>query len=56
MASTRQPLALDRPGVRVQTLVLLRWSAIAGQLLALLIVGVLVWLGLRVWKRGRDSY
>lgn len=40
MASTRQPLALDRPGVRVQTLVLLRWSAIVGQLLALLIVGV----------------
>jgi two-component system sensor histidine kinase RegB len=40
MASTRQLLAMDRPGVRVQTLVLLRWSAIAGQLLALLIVGL----------------
>ncbi|TPE59464.1 ActS/PrrB/RegB family redox-sensitive histidine kinase [Sandaracinobacter neustonicus] len=31
---------LDRPGVRVQTLVLLRWAAIGGQLLALLIVGL----------------
>jgi two-component system, sensor histidine kinase RegB len=40
MASSRQLLAMDRPGVRVQTLVLLRWSAIAGQLLALLIVGL----------------
>ncbi len=40
MASSRQLLAMDRPGVRVQTLVLLRWSAIAGQLLALLIVGI----------------
>jgi ABC-2 type transport system permease protein len=26
------------------------------QLLALLIVAVVVWLGLRVWKRGRDSH
>lgn len=43
MASSRQLLALDRPGVRVQTLVLLRWSAIGGQLIALLIVGL--WLG-----------
>jgi two-component system sensor histidine kinase RegB len=42
MVSTRQPLAIDRPGVRVQTLVLLRWSAIGGQLLALLIVGGLM--------------
>jgi two-component system, sensor histidine kinase RegB len=40
MASSRQLLAMDRPGVRVQTLVLLRWSAIGGQLLALLIVGI----------------
>ena len=40
MVSSRQPLAIDRPGVRVQTLVLLRWSAIGGQLLALLIVGL----------------
>jgi two-component system sensor histidine kinase RegB len=40
MAGSRQLLALDRPGVRVQTLVLLRWSAIGGQLLALLIVGL----------------
>ncbi|MFN3371924.1 MAG: sensor histidine kinase, partial [Sphingomonadaceae bacterium] len=35
-----RPLGLDRPGVRVQTIVRLRWSAIAGQLLALLVVGV----------------
>jgi two-component system sensor histidine kinase RegB len=37
---TRQPLALDRPGVRVGTLVQLRWAAVVGQLVALLIVGV----------------
>lgn len=42
MVSSRQPLAIDRPGVRVQTLVLLRWSAIGGQLLALLMVGGLM--------------
>lgn len=36
----RQPLALDRPGVRVRTLVQLRWAAIAGQLFALVVVGV----------------
>jgi two-component system sensor histidine kinase RegB len=36
----RPLLALAHPGVRVQTLVLLRWAAIAGQLLALLTVGV----------------
>ena len=40
MLSPRPLLALARPGVRVQTLVLLRWTAIAGQLLALFIVGV----------------
>lgn len=40
MAGARQPLALDRPGVRVRTIVLLRWGAIGGQLLALLVVGV----------------
>jgi two-component system sensor histidine kinase RegB len=43
VAGSRHLVALDRPGVRVQTLVLLRWSAILGQLLALLIVGL--WLG-----------
>jgi len=37
--ASRQPLALDRPGVRVSTLVSIRWAAIIGQLLALLIVG-----------------
>ena len=31
---------IGRPGVRVQTVVLLRWAAIAGQLLALLVVGL----------------
>ena len=40
MIGPRPLLALAHPGVRVQTLVLLRWTAIAGQLLALLIVGV----------------
>ncbi len=40
MPAPRPLLALAHPGVRVQTLVLLRWTAIAGQLLALLIVGV----------------
>lgn len=40
MLSPRQLVALDQPGVRVQTLVLLRWMAIAGQLLALLVVGL----------------
>ena len=33
---------IGRPGVRVQTVVLLRWAAIAGQLLALLVVGLVV--------------
>ncbi len=37
-----RPLGLDRPGVRVQTIVRLRWSAIAGQLVALLVVGVVM--------------
>ncbi len=36
-------LALDRPGVRVRTLVQLRWAAIGGQLAALLTVGL--WMG-----------
>ncbi|MCG2842704.1 ActS/PrrB/RegB family redox-sensitive histidine kinase [Sandaracinobacter sp. RS1-74] len=36
----RPALPLAHPGVRVQTLVLLRWMAIAGQLLALFLVGV----------------
>lgn len=35
-----RPLGLDRPGVRVQTIVRLRWSAIVGQLVALVVVGV----------------
>lgn len=35
----REPVALDRPGVRVDTLVKLRWVAICGQTLALVIVG-----------------
>ncbi len=33
-----RPLALDRPGVRVRTIVSLRWGAIAGQTAALLVV------------------
>lgn len=40
MPAPRPLLALAHPGVRVQTLVLLRWTAIAGQLLALFIVGI----------------
>ena len=40
MATLRQPLALDRPGVRVRTLVQLRWAAIMGQLFTLFVVGV----------------
>lgn len=42
----RQPVGLDRsgvlerPGVTVQTLILLRWTAIVGQLATLLIVGL----------------
>jgi two-component system sensor histidine kinase RegB len=40
MANNRLLLELDRPGVRVQTLVTLRWGAIAGQLFALLFVGL----------------
>ncbi|QMW22391.1 ActS/PrrB/RegB family redox-sensitive histidine kinase [Sandaracinobacteroides saxicola] len=44
MTSSRSLLAqaLDRPGVRVRTLVQLRWAAIAGQLATLLIVGLLL--------------
>lgn len=34
------PLALDRPAVRVRTLMQLRWAAIAGQVVTLLVVGV----------------
>lgn len=40
MSTSRLPLAIDPPGVRVRTLVQLRWTAIAGQFLALLLVGV----------------
>lgn len=40
LAQSRLPLALDPPGVRVRTLVQLRWTAIGGQLFALLVVGV----------------
>lgn len=40
MHGPRPLLALAHPGVRVQTLVLLRWTAISGQLLALFMVGV----------------
>jgi two-component system sensor histidine kinase RegB len=43
MASQRQPLALDRPGVHVRTLVQLRWAAIVGQLFTLATVGF--WMG-----------
>ncbi len=32
------------------------FEGIVNKLLALLIFGVVVWLGLRVWKRGRDSH
>jgi len=32
------------------------FEGIVNKLLALLILGVVVWLGLRVWKRGRDSH
>lgn len=32
-------LEMDRPGVRVRTIILLRWAAIGGQLLAMLAVG-----------------
>lgn len=39
MQGSRPPLAQPRPGVRVQTLVLLRWAAILGQLLALFVIG-----------------
>lgn len=42
MLGPRPLLALAHPGVRVQTLVLLRWTAIAGQLVALFIVGVVL--------------
>ncbi|MGL6042454.1 MAG: ActS/PrrB/RegB family redox-sensitive histidine kinase [Sandaracinobacteroides sp.] len=38
--NSRPLLELDRPGVRVQTLVSVRWGAIIGQLLALVIVGL----------------
>jgi len=45
MESTRDftPIALGVPGVRVRTLVALRWIGIAGQLATLLVVGF--WLG-----------
>lgn len=35
-------IALDRPGVRVRTLVQLRWAAISGQMVTLLVVGLLL--------------
>lgn len=38
MAAAR-PLDLDLPGVRVETIILLRWGAVAGQLLAICVVG-----------------
>lgn len=49
--ASREPLALDRPGVRVSTLVKLRWVAIGGQSLTLIVVGGLLgyplpWAGL----------
>ncbi len=40
MITPRNQLALDQPGIRVQMLVRLRWAAVAGQLLTLLIVGL----------------
>ena len=39
MLNSRHPLALDQPGVKVRTLVQLRWAAVTGQLVTLLIVG-----------------
>jgi two-component system, sensor histidine kinase RegB len=36
---SRLPVALDRPGIQVRTLVQLRWAAVAGQLATLIIVG-----------------
>ncbi len=37
--ASRHPVALDQPGVRVRTLVQLRWAAVVGQFATLLIVG-----------------
>lgn len=39
MLTNRHSVALDQPGVRVRTLVQLRWAAIVGQMITLLIVG-----------------
>ncbi len=39
LLTSRQSVALDQPGVRVRTLVQLRWAAVTGQLLTLLVVG-----------------
>lgn len=39
-AHNRLPLAYDRPAVRVRTLMQLRWTAIAGQLVTLVVVGL----------------
>ncbi len=42
MASLRPFVASAAPGIRVQTLVLVRWIAIIGQLLSLLLVGLVM--------------
>lgn len=42
MLVNRHSVALDQPGVRVRTLVQLRWAAITGQLVTLLIVGAVL--------------
>ncbi|MDW8415288.1 MAG: ActS/PrrB/RegB family redox-sensitive histidine kinase [Thermaurantiacus sp.] len=36
----RSPLGLDRPGVQVRTLIRIRWAALSGQLVTLLVVGL----------------
>ncbi|MCS6987371.1 MAG: ActS/PrrB/RegB family redox-sensitive histidine kinase [Sphingomonadaceae bacterium] len=38
--SMRSPLGLDRPGVQVRTLIRIRWAALSGQLVTLLVVGL----------------
>lgn len=44
-----EPLALGLPGVRVRTLLTIRWIAIIGQLVTLLIVGVVLKYPLPFW-------
>lgn len=39
---TLSPLALDRPAVRVRTLTQLRWAAVIGQMVTLVVVGLLL--------------